>query len=316
MSPAAWAGLGARLNGFVSGTALSIQCNTAWRQSSVVSAMIGEFIAEHQGGNVIDNGDVEGLENQFEAALRSLIGQNNILLAIANTAWVVPENVTTALVEVVGGGGGGGTSNWTTLGGSGIIQGNGGGGGGAGGWVKGLVIGLTPGVSIPITVGTGGWGGIDPNNTSGQPAWPNSSGQSGTASSFGSYITAFGGGGGLDGTFYSSNPTPPTGFGGGPGGGGTVGSGVATSIIINGESGAFTGCNHDAPGSGAGAITMTDVVRSYYRGGAPAGGWGTISLAASGGAGSGFGVGGSGSTGYSLGNFGGRGRGGVIVVRW
>lgn len=311
MSPAAWAGLGARLNGFVSGTALSVQCNTAWRQSSVVSAMIGLFTSLYQANNVVDNGDVTGLENQFEQALQGFLGINNrIKIFTANGSWVVPANITSAVVEVLAGGGGGGTSSWYTFSGTGIIQGNGGGGGGAGGWAFGRVTGLSPGVSIPVTIGPGGWGGIDPNNTSAQPAWPNSNGQAGTASSFGSFITAFGGGGGLDGSQYSTNPTPPPGLGGGAGGSASFGTGV-TGLIINGENGCFTGCNH-----AAGAIDGTDIIRHYYIGGAPAGGWGTISLSQSGGTGSGYGVGGSGATGYVNGIFAGKGASGLVIVRW
>src|SRR6516164_7930383 len=124
--PATWAAMtGLRSNGFVSGTALSVQCNTVWRQSSVVAAMIAEFTAEHQSGNVVDNGDVEGLENQFEKALQNFLGGTSRISIYTSTGtWVVPENITTAVIEVVGGGGGGGTSNWYTWGASSIVQGN------------------------------------------------------------------------------------------------------------------------------------------------------------------------------------------------
>src|SRR6218665_1024053 len=58
-------------------------------------------------------------------------------------SYVVPAGVTSLTIEVVGAGGNGG--------------GNGGGGGGGGGYASG-VYNVTPGASIPITVGTGGAG--------------------------------------------------------------------------------------------------------------------------------------------------------------
>lgn len=65
-----------------------------------------------------------------------------------STSWTVPAGVTSVLILVVGGGGGGGSN----------LQGEGGGGGGAGAAFFN-VVSVTPGTSIPITIGAGGAGG-------------------------------------------------------------------------------------------------------------------------------------------------------------
>lgn len=97
----------------------------------------------------------------------------NIQYFTTTTTWTVPAGVTKALVWVWGGAGGGARNygyNYS---------------GGAGGYVAGLVTGLSG--SVIVTVGAGG-NGVDvyPNGTT-------TSGGSGGASSFGSYITANGG---------------------------------------------------------------------------------------------------------------------------
>ncbi len=103
-------------------------------------------------------------------------------LYTSSGSWTVPAGVTTAEVEVVSGGGGGG-ANYA---------------GGHGASCRAVVSGLTPGASITITVGAGGAGDIAALNTS-----------SGGASSFGSYVTCTGGGGGknaagADGSYSTS----------------------------------------------------------------------------------------------------------------
>jgi len=60
LSPAAWTSLTARLNGFGTGTAISTQLNTAWRQGSTFAAVLGQIIA---------NTDRDALQADDTAAL-------------------------------------------------------------------------------------------------------------------------------------------------------------------------------------------------------------------------------------------------------
>ena len=46
LTAAGWAALGARLSGFAGGVASSAQCNTAWRQSTSVAAMVAAMVAD------------------------------------------------------------------------------------------------------------------------------------------------------------------------------------------------------------------------------------------------------------------------------
>lgn len=61
LSPADWSALAARSKGFASGAAQSKELNTAWRQSSVISSVVAQFIADSSGKDVLDNGDTAPL---------------------------------------------------------------------------------------------------------------------------------------------------------------------------------------------------------------------------------------------------------------
>lgn len=50
-----------RLSGFVSGVALAERLNKVWRQSSLMSAALGQFLAASTGKDVIDDGDLNKL---------------------------------------------------------------------------------------------------------------------------------------------------------------------------------------------------------------------------------------------------------------
>ena len=71
--------------------------------------------------------------------------------------WVVPANVTAAMVEVWGAGGGGGSNNCnnTTTGGRA--------GGGGGGYSRSNLA-VSPGANLTGNVGAGGAGGVNNNN--------------------------------------------------------------------------------------------------------------------------------------------------------
>jgi hypothetical protein len=112
-------------------------------------------------------------------------------LFLGSGTFVVPAGVTAVYATVMGGGGGG------QGGGS---SGNGGENGGFSLSQTVLVTGLTPGASIPVTVGAGGAGGAG-NSINGV------NGTTGGTSSFGSYVSVtggFGGGTGASSTITSS----------------------------------------------------------------------------------------------------------------
>ena len=79
LSPADYQALTSRETGFVAGIALSEWCNTVWRQSSVASAMLGQFIADIGLFNANDDGSVANLLKSFENTLqggRLIFGQD------------------------------------------------------------------------------------------------------------------------------------------------------------------------------------------------------------------------------------------------
>jgi hypothetical protein len=73
MSSAAWSAIAARLSGFESGLAQSIQVNTAMRQAAFVATMIAQFTADFGNANVNDDANIAALESNFEAALAAFI---------------------------------------------------------------------------------------------------------------------------------------------------------------------------------------------------------------------------------------------------
>lgn len=73
LAPASWQASSIRQNGFGSGIVPSPEFNTAYRQSSFVAAMIGQFIAD-LGYDAFDNGDLAGLTTNYKRALSAAIG--------------------------------------------------------------------------------------------------------------------------------------------------------------------------------------------------------------------------------------------------
>ncbi len=127
-----------------------------------------------------------------------------VVLTTASTSPVaVPTGYTRAFVRMVGGGGGGGGGTSTQASG----------GGGAGGYAEKLIVGLTPGATIPFSIGGAGTGGATGAN-----------GGTGGNTSFGSgpYFSATGGvggnggaapGGGNGGTGIGGDENEPGGYG-------------------------------------------------------------------------------------------------------
>lgn len=74
-------GFTTRLLGFTTGTALAVQLNKVWRQSSMIAAMISNFTVTQVGGDMLDNGSTAGMNalqtnftNAVQQAARAAIG--------------------------------------------------------------------------------------------------------------------------------------------------------------------------------------------------------------------------------------------------
>ncbi|MEY0576992.1 hypothetical protein [Providencia manganoxydans] len=65
--------LAARFNGFVSGVAKSKELNTVWRQSSVMSSSLAQFIVDSDNKDLLDNGDIASIKTRLVAAIKQTI---------------------------------------------------------------------------------------------------------------------------------------------------------------------------------------------------------------------------------------------------
>ena len=72
-------------NGFSSGIASSLKLNKVWRQSSIISAIVGQFIADMSGANSIDDGTTATLLNNF----KKLIGGRTLPHTWANNDYIM-----------------------------------------------------------------------------------------------------------------------------------------------------------------------------------------------------------------------------------
>lgn len=219
-------------------------------------------------------------------------------LFLGSGTFVVPAGVTAVYATVIGGGGGGQ-------------------GGAIGGFIGGsstsqtvLVTGLTPGASIPVTVGAGGAGGNSSSN-----------GTTGGTSSFGSYVSVTGGsGGGIIGaastltSSYIKQGTPVIGSAGqsGPGDESNIGGGGGGAGWSSGGGGGTGPFNSGFAVGGVaynGSAGLAGTTASSLNGGAGGAG-GSNPGGASGGAG------GTGGSGFGNGGGGGGGGAGAVLLRW
>ncbi|WP_336938947.1 phage tail protein [Acinetobacter modestus] len=91
MSQADYAALSARQNGFQLGVASSQQLNKVWRQASIISTAIAQFICDNQVEDVLDNGEIPTLVTQLETAIQSFLGGNSTLVLPGTTVlWCAP----------------------------------------------------------------------------------------------------------------------------------------------------------------------------------------------------------------------------------
>ncbi|MFM9932836.1 hypothetical protein [Achromobacter xylosoxidans] len=90
-----------RDSGNVPGVARSKLANKAQRQSSFVASMVGLFIAEQSGIDVLDDGDIPGLKADFLAALnasQSCTGQCRLSVASATSLVLKPYNGSSLII--------------------------------------------------------------------------------------------------------------------------------------------------------------------------------------------------------------------------
>jgi hypothetical protein len=216
--------------------------------------------------HIIGNGGTDWKVNTYTSALPVTLTQGlfSVQVFTSSGTWTKPSGIFKARVQLVGGGGGGSSANYV------------GGGGAAGGYSE-EIIDVSAVSTVTVTIGSGGAGaaiGVTP-------------GGNGGTTSFGSYLSATGGGGG-----YYLN--------GGIGGVGGEGSGGD----INGQGGdggkAPVEANYQIAGGQGGA--------SYFGGGGQGGIYGAF---LSGNPGRAYGSGGGGSS-YNY--AGGAGKAGIVIV--
>ncbi|HFD7736326.1 TPA: hypothetical protein ACF54C_000027 [Serratia marcescens] len=107
LSNADYQALPSRTSGFGSGVAKSEQLNKVWRQSSVMTSAMAQYIADSTGNDVLDNGDMAALNDGLSSALSGrLIGVKVFTSSQTYTPTLGTKKI---VVEMVGGGGAGGS---------------------------------------------------------------------------------------------------------------------------------------------------------------------------------------------------------------
>ena len=249
ITQAAYAALGARTSGFSSGTANSAQCNKTWRQSSIMAAVLAQFISDRTGQDVLDDGTTATILANLKLSAAGVNGDSTKTFSVApatlsthamqfgqavgrylgtrvfttSQTYTPSAGTTRVIVEVVGGGGGGG--NTTNTNGTQVCVT---GGGGAGGYARSYLNSGFSGVSI--TIGNGG-----------------AANSGGGTTSFGGLLSATGGAGGPNGPAVVPPATALGGTGGiGSGGNlvnakgndGSIGVAGALTSFVSGYGGA------------------------------------------------------------------------------
>ena len=302
--------------GVISGTASSVGSDTTFSFTARASSTSGALTST--------------ADRAFNIIVRAPVVVS--FTSTGSNTFSVPTGLTAVEVLVVGGGGAGGSASGYEAGG----------GGGAGGVLYSASVPVSPGGTVPVTVGTGG------NSITNSPSTTSNPGMQGSNSTFGP-LTAIGGGFG-GGQYWSSTPGGsgggqagnsaqwPSGSGGTPGQGN---SGAAGSInggaSAGGGGGGNTGNGSPAsgttggPGGNGGAYSITGSSVTYGGGGGGAGsrngGGGGSGGPGGGGAGTGGasgngtpgttnrGGGGGGSCGPTS-NVSGTGGPGIVIVRY
>lgn len=83
ISQSAYATLTAQQTGFQSGVANSAQLNKVWRQSSIMSAVLAQFIVDRTGQNVVDDGTITNILANLKLAAAALNGDSSQTFSVA-----------------------------------------------------------------------------------------------------------------------------------------------------------------------------------------------------------------------------------------
>ncbi|WP_250865685.1 hypothetical protein [Caballeronia sp. INSB1] len=196
LSQSAYAALAAVTNGYQAGLANSAQMNKTFRQSSIMAAVLAQFIADQTGANSVDDGTTATLLANLKKATSGRL--LNAQTFSASGTYTPTAGTNSVLVWVQGAGGGGGGCQGPSGAANSVISLSQGGGAGSFGMGR-----FTSGFSgVAVTVGQGGVGGSAGGGNGG----------SGGTSSFGALLSAPGGSAGLGATALS---VPPAVTGGG-----------------------------------------------------------------------------------------------------
>ncbi|MBB3006052.1 hypothetical protein [Cupriavidus alkaliphilus] len=272
-----YSGLAARTAGFSSGVAQSAQLNKVWRQSSIMAAVLAQFISDRTGQDAIDDGTTVTLLANLK---KSTPGRLLRICVYQRIGGVQMVSVDGAAPTATGATTHTRLSNATRI--IGRCQGAGSAGGGAGGAASGNVSMGAPGMSGAY--GVASWDaaafGASQVITVGAAGVPvsNNVGGNGGSSSVGSLMTAPGGNGGV---VFNNVPPPSLNGNGGlssaatganlyswRGAGGSPSLGLASTGGVGGQGGAsafgpgpavsFNANGADAvnPGSGGSGVAI------------------------------------------------------------
>lgn len=169
----------------------------------------------------------------------------------SNGTWVKPASGNMVIIEAWGGGGGGGNSMSETSSAAG--------GGGGGGYSRRVLPLSAIAGNVTVVVGAGGVRGVSANAVG-------ASGNTGGISTFGTHLTAFGGGAGIS---VGSNRAGGGGGGEGANGGAAQTTGINTGGWVGGGYGGSSN-NNDSVAAGGDALTIY--------GGGGGGGVGTVNM--------------------------------------
>ncbi|CAG9177887.1 hypothetical protein [Cupriavidus pampae] len=83
INQATYAALGARIAGFASGVAQSSQLNKVWRQSSIMSAVLAQFISDRTGQDVLDDGTIATILGNLKLSAAAVNGDVTKAFSVA-----------------------------------------------------------------------------------------------------------------------------------------------------------------------------------------------------------------------------------------
>ncbi|QYY30227.1 hypothetical protein K2O51_22915 [Cupriavidus pinatubonensis] len=216
-----YSGLAARTAGFSSGVAQSAQLNKVWRQSSIMSAVLAQFIADNTGLDALDDGTTATLLANLKTATTGRL--INVQVFTSSGTYTPTSGTKSVIVEGVGGGGGSGGTAATSGVQSAVSQ-----PGGSGTYARArFTSGFTSGLAV--TIGAAGSAGAAGANNGG----------SGGTTSLGAIFSCPGGVLGAGGSVVGSAAATPA---GGRASGATISGAAQTLASVPGQGGSV-GCN-------------------------------------------------------------------------